>query len=50
VIDDPDRSKGHYGGAIAGPVVRDVIDATLNYLGVPPDQGREEEAKLASAS
>ncbi|MDY7107029.1 MAG: penicillin-binding protein 2 [Planctomycetota bacterium] len=49
VIDDPDRAKGHYGGAIAGPVVRDVIDATLNYLGVPPDQGREEEARLVAA-
>jgi cell division protein FtsI/penicillin-binding protein 2 len=38
VIDDPDRKKGHFGGAIAGPVVRDVIDDTLMYLGVAPDQ------------
>ena len=37
VIDDPDKRKGHYGGAIAGPVVRDVIDETLSYLGVDPD-------------
>jgi cell division protein FtsI/penicillin-binding protein 2 len=37
VIDDPDRKKGHYGGAIAGPVVRDVIDETLTYLGASPD-------------
>lgn len=37
VIDDPDRKKGHYGGAIAGPVVRDVVDETLTYLGVSPD-------------
>lgn len=49
VIDDPDKSKGHYGGAIAGPVVRDVIDATLQYLGVRPDKPQEEQQKLASA-
>ena len=38
VIDDPDKSRGHYGGAIAGPVVRDIIDYTLTYLGVEPDE------------
>jgi len=40
IIDDPDkRSKaGHFGGSIAGPVVRDVVDETLQYLGVPYDQ------------
>ena len=38
VIDDPDKRKGHFGGSIAGPVVRDVVDETLQYLGVPYDQ------------
>ena len=37
VLDDPDKAKGHFGGAIAGPVVRDVIDDTLTYMGVPQD-------------
>ena len=38
VIDDPDRSKGvWYGSSTAGPVVRDVMESTLQYLGVPPD-------------
>jgi cell division protein FtsI/penicillin-binding protein 2 len=36
VIDDPDKSIDHYGGVVAGPVVRDVIDASLMYLGVSP--------------
>ncbi len=36
VIDDPDKSIAHYGGVVAGPVVRDVIDDTLQYLGVEP--------------
>ncbi|MHC4427897.1 MAG: penicillin-binding transpeptidase domain-containing protein, partial [Planctomycetota bacterium] len=35
VIDDPDRRIAHFGGPVAGPVVRDVIDGTLEYLGVP---------------
>jgi cell division protein FtsI/penicillin-binding protein 2 len=38
VIDDPDKSLGHYGGRVAGPIVRDIIDETLEYLGVPPDK------------
>ena len=39
VIDDPDRSKGRwYGSSTAGPVVRDLVDATLQYLGVAPDK------------
>jgi len=49
VIDDPDKSRGHYGGAIAGPVVRDIIDYTLTYLGVEPDVGADHVASLAAA-
>lgn len=38
VIDDPDRSRGAwYGGSTAGPVVRDLVDRVLPYLGVAPD-------------
>ena len=44
VIDDPDRRKGHFGGAIAGPVVRDVVDETLTYLGVTPDMPEKQLA------
>jgi cell division protein FtsI/penicillin-binding protein 2 len=42
VIDDPDRSLGAwYGGRVAGPVTRDVIDFTLEYMGVTPDKQPE---------
>jgi len=34
IIDDPDRSIAHYGGTVAGPAVRDVMEETLQYLGV----------------
>ncbi len=49
VMDDPDKALGHYGGAIAGPVVRDIIDHTLTYLGVQPDVANEVDASLATA-
>jgi cell division protein FtsI/penicillin-binding protein 2 len=42
VIDDPDKRKGHFGGSIAGPVVRDVVDDALQYLGVPYDQAEDK--------
>jgi len=35
----PDESKGHYGGTVAAPYVRDVLEKSLEYLGVPPDKG-----------
>ncbi len=37
VIDDPDRRLGHWGGSIAGPPVKEILEETLAYLGVPPD-------------
>lgn len=52
VIDDPDKRKGHFGGSIAGPVVRDVVDEALQYLGVPYDQAEDKAKtpKVASRS
>ena len=48
VLDDPDKRKGHFGGGIAGPVCRDVIDETLEYMGVPPDQDPKKAEQLAT--
>jgi len=47
VIDDPDKGEGHFGGSIAGPVCRDVVDETLQYMGVAPDQDAEKAKQLA---
>ena len=47
VIDDPDKAKGHFGGSIAGPVCRDVVDETLEYMGVAPDQDPEKAKQLS---
>ena len=41
VIEDPDRTavpEAYGSGALAGPVVRDVLDEALEYLGVPGDK------------
>ncbi|MCZ6837128.1 MAG: penicillin-binding protein 2 [Planctomycetota bacterium] len=49
IMDDPDKNfNGHYGGEISGPIARDIIDATLDYLGVPPDQP-DYQGPIASA-
>lgn len=37
VIEDPDRSLGHFGGAVCGPVAATVMNRSLEYLGVPGD-------------
>jgi cell division protein FtsI/penicillin-binding protein 2 len=33
----PDRQKGYYGGTVAAPYVKDVLEKTLSYLNIPPD-------------
>ena len=36
VVDEPKTSP--YGGVVAAPVFREIADASLRYLGVPPDR------------
>ena len=48
VLDDPDKAKGHFGGSIAGPVCRDVVDETLEYMGVPHDQDPARRQQIVS--
>lgn len=40
-IKDPDRSIAHYGGLVAAPAVRNVIERSLVYLGVPANEGTD---------
>ncbi len=42
VIDEPNPARGYYGGPVAGPIVRDVIEATLAYLGVREEAMSDE--------
>jgi cell division protein FtsI (penicillin-binding protein 3) len=36
-IDEPNKEKGHYGGAVAAPIYSKVMEGTLRILNVPPD-------------
>ncbi|MEM1354764.1 MAG: penicillin-binding protein 2 [Planctomycetota bacterium] len=38
-ISNPDPEVGYYGGTVAGPAVRSVVEKTLLYLGVPTNPG-----------
>lgn len=45
-IRDPDRSIGHYGGIVAGPAVKNVVEKTLVYLGVPTNPGTDPSDRV----
>lgn len=42
----PDRSKGYYGGTVAAPRVKEVLEKTLTYLHVPPERPEETFAAI----
>lgn len=37
VIDDPDPARGYYGGLVAAPVFKNVMEGALRLMDVPPD-------------
>lgn len=50
VIHHPDRRKGHFGGTVAAPAARRVVEQSLIYLGIPPvpAQDVEQTTQLAA--
>ncbi len=46
ILDQPEIGMPYYGGTIAAPVVKNILEETLQYLGVEP-QYSEEEKKYA---
>ncbi len=36
-LDEPDRSLAYYGGTVAAPAVREILEKSLGYLHVPAD-------------
>ena len=44
VIRRPNRSKGYYGGTVAAPAARRIIEQTLNYMGVAPNAPKADES------
>ena len=45
-IQDPDKAVGHYGGVVAAPAVRNVIERSLIYLGVPANPGTDLSERI----
>ena len=50
VLDEPDRSKGHFGGTVAAPVFHDVATAVASYLHIVPDKNIGEVASVGSGT
>ncbi|MBS4539074.1 stage V sporulation protein D [Clostridium sp. D2Q-11] len=44
IIDEPDP-RSHYGGVIAAPIAKQVIEDTLTYLNVPREEIEEEKTE-----
>jgi len=36
MVDEPDKSLGYYGGTVAAPAAKQILEQTLHYLGVAP--------------
>ncbi len=49
VVHRPDKRKGYYGGIVAAPPAARIVQQTLNYLGVPPDNLPEQPQPDAPA-
>ena len=49
-ITRPDRSIGHFGGKVSGPAVRNVMERSLMYLGVPTKQDELSQPHTQQAS
>jgi len=46
ILDQPKVGNTYYGGLIAAPVVKNIMDETLQYLGVEPKYTQEEMAMI----
>ncbi|MCX5660733.1 MAG: penicillin-binding protein 2 [Planctomycetota bacterium] len=43
VIHHPNREKGHFGGTVAAPAARRLIEQSLVYMGIPPHPPEDSE-------
>lgn len=46
ILDQPPVGKPYYGGIIAAPVVKNIIEECLQYIGVEPEYTSEEMASI----
>ncbi len=43
VVEDPDKKIAHYGGVVAGPIVTNIMNRALQYLGVASDLAEDDQ-------
>jgi cell division protein FtsI/penicillin-binding protein 2 len=46
-VHKPEKSLGYYGGTVSGPAVRNVMERSLQYLGVPPQPNHAAATPVA---
>jgi len=49
VLDEPEKEKGYFGGAIAAPIFKMIAEQTAKYLKIRPDRGEGSESPLSIA-
>jgi len=45
MVNEPDKSLGYYGGTVAAPAVKQILEQTLAYLGIAPSEPTPERRK-----
>ena len=45
MLNEPDRSIGYYGGTVAAPAAKKILEQALPYLGIPPTEPITEQGK-----
>jgi cell division protein FtsI (penicillin-binding protein 3) len=38
MVNEPDKSIGYYGGTVAAPAAKKILEQALPYLGIPPTE------------
>ena len=46
MVNEPDKSLGYYGGTVAAPAVKQILQQTLNYLGMEPGETAPERREV----
>ena len=44
MVNEPDASLGFYGGKVAAPAAKKILEGTLQYLGIPPGEDTQPRA------
>ena len=46
MVNEPDKSLGYYGGTVAAPAVKQILEQTLPYLGMEPSETAPERREV----